>query len=77
MLVVILIVSATRALVRTSVKHRYKNNIILSFDFRRVQEFLNKIGEIGLPGYERPRLLDANGIVRDLSDHVEDIDGRM
>ena len=31
----------------------------------------------GAPGHERPGLLDADGIVRDLSGFVEDIDGRM
>jgi len=36
-----------------------------------------KLVRCGLPGYERPGLLDADGIVHDLSSHVEDIDGRM
>ena len=35
-----------------------------------------KLVRCGLPGHERPGLLDAEGIVRDLSGHVEDIDGR-
>ena len=34
-----------------------------------------KLVRCGLPGYERPGLLDTEGIVRDLSGHVEDIDG--
>ena len=36
-----------------------------------------KLVRCGLPGFERPGLLDADGIVRDLSGHVDDIDGRM
>ena len=36
-----------------------------------------KLMRCGLPGHERPGLIDADGIVRDLSGHVEDIDGRM
>ena len=36
-----------------------------------------KLMRFGLPGHERPGLIDADGIVRDLSGHVEDIDGRM
>ena len=36
-----------------------------------------KLMRFGLPGHERPGLIDADGIVRDLSGHVEDINGRM
>ena len=36
-----------------------------------------KLVRFGLPGDERPGLVDADGIIRDLSGHVEDIDGRM
>ena len=36
-----------------------------------------KLVRCGLPGHERPGLLDADGVVRDLSGHVADIDGRM
>ena len=31
----------------------------------------------GQPGQEMPGLIDANGIMRDLSGHVDDIDGRI
>ncbi len=31
----------------------------------------------GQPGQEVPGLIDANGIMRDLTDHVDDIDGRI
>ena len=36
-----------------------------------------KLVRCGLPGDERPGLIDAHSIIRDLSDHVEDIDGRI
>ena len=36
-----------------------------------------KLMRFGLPGHERPGLIDADGILRDLSGHVEDINGRM
>ena len=36
-----------------------------------------KLLRYGLPGQERPGLVDADGIVRDLSSHIEDIDGRL
>ena len=31
----------------------------------------------GQPGQEVPGLIDPNGIIRDLSRHVDDIDGRI
>ncbi|AWI86704.1 2-hydroxyhepta-2,4-diene-1,7-dioate isomerase (plasmid) [Alloyangia pacifica] len=34
-----------------------------------------KLMRIGRPGQERPALLDANGVIRDLSGHVADISG--
>ena len=36
-----------------------------------------KLVRCGPLGHEKPGLLDADGIVRDLSGFVEDIDGRM
>ena len=36
-----------------------------------------KLVRFGLPGDEKPGLVDADGIIRDLSSHVQDIDGRM
>ncbi|NSL62418.1 ureidoglycolate lyase, partial [Bacillus cereus] len=34
-----------------------------------------KLLRFGPPGQEKPGLLDAQGVVRDLSAHVRDIDG--
>lgn len=34
-----------------------------------------KLARVGRPGEERPVLVDADGIYRDLGDHVRDIDG--
>ena len=36
-----------------------------------------KLMRFGLPGHERPGLIDADGMLRDLSGHVDDINGRM
>ena len=36
-----------------------------------------KLMRFGLPGNERPGLIDADGMLRDLSGHVDDINGRM
>ena len=36
-----------------------------------------KLVRFGLPGDEKPGLVDADGLIRDLSCHVQDIDGRM
>ena len=36
-----------------------------------------KLVRFGLPGDEKPGLVDADGIIRDLSCHVQDIDCRM
>ena len=36
-----------------------------------------KLMRFGLPGHERPGLIDADGMLRDLSGHVDDIDGRI
>lgn len=35
-----------------------------------------KLVRYGAPGHERPGLVDANGVLRDLSAHVQEIDGR-
>ena len=36
-----------------------------------------KLMRFGLPGQERPGLIDADGTLRDLSGHVDDIDSRI
>ncbi|MGJ8691835.1 MAG: fumarylacetoacetate hydrolase family protein [Thalassotalea sp.] len=36
-----------------------------------------KLMRVGKPGFEKPAILDNNGVIRDLSAHVSDIDGNF